>query len=226
LILDRDWQQGTPGIRITTTAPLRAPPRRSRILPGPVRHTIPQAQRQPHRTPPPRGAAAHPEMESWGTEYQGCAVPYTIDVFLNGIYHIPWYIPWYIPCQCQCQLQRGGGLGKRGESFILEQRRAGSPIVGLSFPIVFNEGGSRQRCAARMGRLASQNRRLWLSMNPAIGVVFEHHSVMFCSDEARPGLTRFLHRLCIETRVCQLGAMVCGSSSQQQKSRVCPSTTA
>ena len=63
LILDRDWQQGTPGIRITTTAPLRAPPRRSRILPGPVRNTIPQAQRQPHRTPPPRGAAAHPEMD-------------------------------------------------------------------------------------------------------------------------------------------------------------------
>ena len=58
-------------------------------------------------------------------------------------------------------------MGKRGECFILEQRRAGSPIVGLSFPIVFNEGGSRQRCAARMGRLASQNRRLWLSMNPA-----------------------------------------------------------
>ena len=66
LILDRDrrdWQQGTPGIRITTTAPLRAPSRRSRIFPGPVCNPIPQAQRQPHRSPPPRGAAAHPEMD-------------------------------------------------------------------------------------------------------------------------------------------------------------------
>ena len=63
LILDREWPQGTPGIRITTTAPLRAPLRRSRILPGPARNPDPQAQQQPHRAPPPRGAAAHPEMD-------------------------------------------------------------------------------------------------------------------------------------------------------------------
>ena len=89
-------------------------------------------------------------------------------------------------------------------------------IVGSSkdFDKVFNEGGSRQRHAAR-GWGCSQPRgdgggSEWTL--PEIGGVREHHSAISSSDEARRGLVRFLHRPPRDTLLrMQGGGLFCGA---------------